>query len=287
MSIIDRWLVATLAILVSQIGMVHADVTFKSCTQAEADYADGSGQFLLQFHEPPPESAVVAHLVTLTDVVSGQTYEGDVIWNLGFSQPNISLSFPCHAKGEAASDEECRYEAVLYTLSTGPEGPRGLATLPSSDEPAAATLLLPKLARTWHYGPLQGGWSEQVPEETFSLSSCRKGSVEVTGEFQELPFEGEWVPDESVDACAPPRGGYAEGDFMSIGNGRLITGAEFGCEILEAEEEPAGTFRLRLECGGANRHYEGEQTAEITVVSPDHLLLGFSGEEPGSFVRCR
>src|SRR5690606_38668516 len=229
---------------------------------------------------------VVAHRVTLTDLVSRQSLEGDVIWNMGYSQPNISLSFPCHAKAEAESKEECQYEAVLYTLFSGPEGPRALAALPGSDEPAAATLLLPELARTWYYELLQRGWSKQVPEETFSLSSCRRNSSDSTGKSLELPFEGHWVPEESVDACSSVGEGYAEGDFVSIGNGKLIAGAEFGCEILEAEQERTDAFQLRLQCGGTNRHYEGEQTVKITVVAPDRLLMKFGEENPVGFVRC-
>lgn len=288
MRFIDRLPVVTVAVIampISSTGTVYAGA--KSCNQAEAVYTDGSGQFQLQFAEPGPDTAVVAHLVTLTDLVSEQTFEGRVIWNQGFSQPNITLSFPCHVKGEPPSDEECRYEAVLYTLLPGPQGPQGLAKLPGNDEPAASTLLLPHLARSWYYGPLQGGWSEQVPEETFALSSCRTTSGDITGELEELPFEGDWVPEGSLDACASIREGYAEGDFVSIGGGRLITGAEFGCEILEAEEEPVSTFRLTLACGGSNRHFGGKQTAEIVVESPDRLLMQFDEEVPAGFVRCR
>lgn len=288
MRIIDRLLAVTVAVMatpLSSTGSVYADA--KACNQADAVYVDGSGQFRLQFAEPGPDTAVVANLVTLTDLTSEQTFEGRVIWNQGFSQPNITLSFPCHVRGEPPSNEECRYEAVLYTLLPGPQGPQGLAKLPGSDEPAALTLLLPHLARSWHYGPLQGGWSEQVPEETLALSSCRTTSGNITIEFVQLPFEGDWVPQESLEACESVREGHAEGDFMSIADGRLTTGAGFGCEIVQAEEEPASTFRLTLACGGSNRHFDGKQTAEFTLESPDRLLMHFNGQDPAGFVRCR
>src|SRR5690606_15277207 len=85
-----------------------ADNEASICRQANAIYADIDGKFLLQFEEPGPDSAVVANLVTLTDLSSEQGFEGDVICNQGFSQPNVSVTFPCHAKGTPQpADEQC------------------------------------------------------------------------------------------------------------------------------------------------------------------------------------
>lgn len=104
------------------------------------------------------------------------------------------------------------------------------------------------------------------------------------------PFEGAWVPGspaENAELCAPVREDAAEGDFVILESGRLITGAGFGCRIEEIEEKPSETFHLRLHCGGSNKHFVGGQRARISLESPDHMTFLFEGQEmPLSYTRC-
>lgn len=115
--------------------------------------------------------------------------------------------------------------------------------------------------------------AEERPAEA-NASSSRPAA-----EWIVLPFEGAWAPEDNPDPCAPIRQNAAEGDFFVFEDRRLITGAEFGCQIEELVEQPAQTFYLRLHCGGANAHFTGARYGKLIIDSPNRLRFRWKGDD--------
>ncbi|MBL4786248.1 MAG: hypothetical protein JKY49_12555 [Cohaesibacteraceae bacterium] len=153
------------AICLAMFGLTINPANALECTQEKAIYQNGNG-FELRFIAG--EYATTPYLLNLTNLTSGETYAGQIVYGNGFSVPHTSIGSGC--KINEYNTYDCKldiYEDLIYQINNN----HAEMGVPGMGTPAVKAVLFPGLQYQF-YMAFRSSPDTDLPLDAFKISAC-------------------------------------------------------------------------------------------------------------------